>query len=97
MSRTRSLTALHAMLELRDELKDFVTLQIVAFPQEGIQSFPDGEDLMRRAAGMGVDVIGAIPHFEFTREYSVDSLELRVQPGGGVRSARRCALRRDRR
>ena len=29
---------------------------------------------MRRAAGMGVDVIGAIPHFEFTREYSVDSL-----------------------
>lgn len=68
------LTALHAMLELREELKDSITLQIVAFPQEGIQSFPDGEALMRRAAGMGVDVIGAIPHFEFTREYSVDSL-----------------------
>ena len=68
------LTALTAMLELRDELKDSITLQIVAFPQEGIQSFPDGEALMRRAAGMGVDVIGAIPHFEFTREYSVDSL-----------------------
>src|SRR5690606_22661075 len=65
------LTALHAMLELREELKDSITLQIVAFPQEGIQSFPDGEALMRRAAGMGVDVIGAIPHFEFTREYSV--------------------------
>ena len=68
------LTALRAMLELREELKDSITLQIVAFPQEGIQSFPDGEALMRRAAGMGVDVIGAIPHFEFTREYSVDSL-----------------------
>ena len=68
------LTALHAMLELREELKDSITLQIVAFPQEGIQSFPDGEALMRRAAGMGVDVIGAIPHFEFTRECSVDSL-----------------------
>jgi cytosine deaminase len=68
------LTALHAMLELREELGDSITLQIVAFPQEGIQSFPDGEALMRRAAGMGVDVIGAIPHFEFTREYSVDSL-----------------------
>jgi cytosine deaminase len=68
------LTALTAMLELREELKDSITLQIVAFPQEGIQSFPDGEALMRRAAGMGVDVIGAIPHFEFTREYSVDSL-----------------------
>jgi len=68
------LTALRAMLELREELKDFITLQIVAFPQEGIQSFPDGEALMRRAAEMGVDAIGAIPHFEFTREYSVDSL-----------------------
>src|SRR5699024_5723491 len=40
------LTALHAMLELREELKDVITLQIVAFPQEGIQSFPDGEGLM---------------------------------------------------
>ena len=72
------LTALHAMLELREELKDVITLQIVAFPQEGIQSFPDGEGLMRRAAGMGVDVIGAIPHFEFTREYSVASLDFAV-------------------
>lgn len=68
------LTALHAMLELREDLKEFITLQIVAFPQEGIQSYPDGEGLMRRAAGMGVDVVGAIPHFEFTREYSVESL-----------------------
>ena len=69
------LTALHALLELREELKDSVTLQIVAFPQEGIQSFPDGEGLMRRAAELGVDAIGAIPHFEFTREYSVESLD----------------------
>lgn len=73
------LTALRAMLELRDELADQVTLQIVAFPQEGIESFPDGRALMRRAAEMGVDVIGAIPHFEFTREYSVSSLDYAVQ------------------
>ncbi|MBM7528123.1 hypothetical protein [Brevibacterium luteolum] len=46
----------------------------MAFPQEGIQSFPDGEGLMRRAAELGVDAIGAIPHFEFTREYSVESI-----------------------
>lgn len=73
------LTALRAMLELRDELADQVTLQIVAFPQEGIESFPDGRALMRRAAEMGVDVIGAIPHFEFTREYSVSSLDYAVE------------------
>ncbi len=72
------LTALRALLELREELADVVTLQLVAFPQEGIESFPDGRGLMRKAAQMGVDVIGAIPHFEFTREYSVSSLHYAV-------------------
>ena len=67
------LTALRALIDLREELKDSMTLQLVAFPQEGIESFPNGRDLMRRAAEMGVDAIGAIPHFEFTREYSVSS------------------------
>lgn len=69
-----SLTALRALLELRDELSDVMTIQIVAFPQEGICSFPGGKDLMREAVGLGVDALGAIPHFEFTREYAVDSL-----------------------
>lgn len=73
------LTALRALLELRDELADSVTLQLVAFPQEGIESFPGGRQLMRRAAEMGVDAIGAIPHFEFTREYSVRSLDFAVE------------------
>lgn len=73
------LTALRALLELREELRDDVTLQLVAFPQEGIESFPDGRALMRCAAEMGVDAIGAIPHFEFTREYSVSSLDFAVE------------------
>lgn len=73
------LTALRALLELREELRDDITLQLVAFPQEGIDSFPNGRALMRKAAEMGVDVIGAIPHFEFTREYSVSSLNFAVE------------------
>ena len=68
------LTALRALLELREELAEHVTIQIVAFPQEGIDSFPGGRVLLERAADMGVDAIGAIPHFEFTREYAVSSL-----------------------
>jgi len=68
------LTALKALLEVRDEVKDFIELQIVAFPQEGILSFPHGKELMTKAAEMGVDVIGGIPHFEFNREYGVESL-----------------------
>lgn len=69
------LTALKTMLELKKELKDYVEIQIVAFPQEGILSYPDGKQLMINAVEMGADAVGAIPHFEFTREYSVASLD----------------------
>lgn len=69
-----TLVALEGLLEIKDELKDEVNIQIVAFPQEGIMSFPNGEQLMENAVKMGADVIGAIPHFEFTREYGVESI-----------------------
>src|SRR5205085_11280928 len=49
------LTALRALLELRDEVAGQMTLQLVAFPQQGIQSFPDGAALMRRAVELGAD------------------------------------------
>ncbi|MGL5811785.1 MAG: cytosine deaminase [Aeromonas sp.] len=68
------LVALRAMLEVREEMKEWVELQIVAFPQEGILSYPDGKVLLEEALRLGADVIGAIPHFEFTREYGVESL-----------------------
>lgn len=70
-----NLTALRALLELREEVKDLITIQLVAFPQQGIQSFPNGEALMRRAVEMGADVVGGIPHFELTREYGVESVK----------------------
>jgi cytosine deaminase len=69
------LIALKALIEVREEMKDYVTLQIVAFPQEGILSFPNGIELLEKAVQLGADVIGAIPHFEFTREYGVQSIE----------------------
>lgn len=72
------LVALDALLELRDRVRDVVGLQLVAFPQEGIHSFPDGEKLLEEAARRGVDVIGAIPHFEDTREDGVASVEYAV-------------------
>lgn len=69
-----ALTAMDAMLELKEDLKDLVTIQIVAFPQEGILSYPNGKQLLENAVKMGADCVGAIPHYEFTREYSVESL-----------------------
>lgn len=69
-----SLTALKAMLEVKQEMAPWVDIQLVAFPQEGILSYPDGEALLEQAIQRGADVVGAIPHFEFTREYGVESL-----------------------
>ena len=69
-----SLVALETLIELREELRDVMEIQVVAFPQEGILSYPNGKQLMTDAVKSGADVVGAIPHFEFTREYSVESL-----------------------
>ncbi|MBG9549234.1 cytosine deaminase [Cytobacillus firmus] len=70
-----SLTALKALLEVKEEMSDYVDLQLVAFPQEGINSYPSGAELMEEALKMGADVVGGIPHFEFTREYGVASMK----------------------
>ena len=70
-----TLMAMKTMIRLREELKDIMEIQIVAFPQEGILSYPNGKELLREALDMGADAAGAIPHFEFTREYSVQSLD----------------------
>ncbi|MEV7417782.1 cytosine deaminase [Streptomyces sp. NPDC089919] len=69
-----SLVALDALAEVRDRVREVMDLQIVAFPQEGIESFPDGRRLMAEAVRRGADVVGAIPHFEDTREDGVASL-----------------------
>ncbi len=73
-----TLIAMEALLELREELKDTIDIQVVAFPQEGIDSFPNGRQLVEDAVKMGADAVGAIPHFEFTREYAVDSVNFCV-------------------
>lgn len=70
-----SLAALQALLEVREEARDLIDLQIVAFPQEGIESFENGRQLMTRAISMGADVVGGIPHFEYTRDQGVSSVK----------------------
>ncbi|GGF85332.1 cytosine deaminase [Paenibacillus aceti] len=70
------LTALKALLEVKEEMAPYVDIQLVAFPQEGILSFPNGVELLEEAMKLGADVIGGIPHFEFTREYGVDSMKV---------------------
>ena len=64
-----SLTALRALRELRETWRDVMSIQLVAFPQQGIYSFPKGDQLMVEALELGADVVGGIPHYEWTREY----------------------------
>ncbi len=68
------LTALRALLEIREEVRDICDLQLVAFPQDGILSFPNGRELMRQAIELGCDVVGGIPHYEWTNAMGVEDV-----------------------
>lgn len=70
-----TLSALKSMLDVREETRHLIDLQIVAFPQEGIESFKGGRELMTEAIAMGADVVGGIPHFENTRDQGVSSIK----------------------
>nr|WP_283757749.1 cytosine deaminase [Roseofilum casamattae] len=70
----KTLTALKALLDLRDRVRDWMTLQVVAFPQDGIYSHPENQKLLETALQLGADVVGGIPHYEFTREDGVQSV-----------------------
>lgn len=74
-----NLTSLRALLELKEEMRDLVTIQIVSFPQEGMYSYvgPHGEtgaDLVEEGLRMGADCVGGIPHFEQCREFGARSI-----------------------
>jgi cytosine/creatinine deaminase len=69
-----TLTALQGLLEVREEVKDWITLQVVAFPQDGIYGHPKNEELLEEAIKLGADVVGGIPHYEMTREDGVKSV-----------------------
>ncbi|PAB60068.1 cytosine deaminase [Anaeromicrobium sediminis] len=70
-----TLLTVESLVEVKEEMKDLVDIQIVAFPQDGIYTFEDGERLMEKAMEMGADVVGGIPHNEFTREDGVKDVE----------------------
>jgi cytosine deaminase len=69
-----TLGAVTALVEVRERIKDYIDLQLVAFPQDGYLRSPIGVENMTKALDMGVDVIGGIPHFERTMEQGAESL-----------------------
>ena len=69
-----SLTAVKGLLQVREQVKDWINLQVVAFPQDGLYGSPQQLELMKEAIQLGVDAIGGIPHYELTREDGVRSI-----------------------
>ena len=59
---------LRGLLRVRDELADLATIQVTAFPQDGIYSRPENEELFENAMRLGADCVGGIPHYEPTME-----------------------------
>ncbi|MEP3048820.1 MAG: amidohydrolase family protein [Roseibium sp.] len=62
------LTGVNGLLEVRERVKDYIDLQLVAFPQDGLFRSPNAEKNLLKALDMGVDIVGGIPHFERTMD-----------------------------
>lgn len=79
------LLATEALLAVRDTVKPYIDLQLVAFPQDGLLRSPNAKKTIVRALSMGVDVVGGIPHFERTMDEGSQSVqwlcELAAQQG----------------
>jgi len=69
------LVTVEALLEVKDRVKPYIDLQLVAFPQDGYYRAKDGVTSLTRALDMGVDIVGGIPHFERTMDEGKASVE----------------------
>jgi cytosine/creatinine deaminase len=61
------LRGMEAILELKEDLREMVDLQVVAFPQEGITESPGTYELMEEALRMGADIVGG--HLSIARDF----------------------------
>ena len=79
------LAQVEALIEARDEMRPYIDLQLVAFPQDGYYRYEGGVELLRRAIDMGLDAVGGIPDFELTAGLGNESVrelaELAVDKG----------------
>ena len=71
----QNLVGVEALLDVRETMKDFIDIQLVAFPQDGLLR-ANCLDNLKAALDMGVDVVGGIPHFERTMEEGHESIRI---------------------
>jgi cytosine deaminase len=68
------LLGVRALLDVREKVRDYIDLQLVAFPQDGVFRDATAWKNTVRALDLGVDVVGGIPHFERTMEEGARSV-----------------------
>ena len=70
------LLAVEALLHVKERVKPYLDLQLVAFPQDGVLRSPTALANLKRSLDMGVDVVGGIPHFERTMADGAESVQI---------------------
>ena len=70
------LLAVDALLQVREQVRGYIDLQLVAFPQDGVLRSPTALDNLQRALDKGADVVGGIPHFERTMADGAESVKI---------------------
>ena len=70
-----NLLGVEALIDIREEMKEFIDIQLVAFPQDGLLRAKCLDNLIS-ALDMGVDIVGGIPHFERTMADGTESIRI---------------------
>ncbi|WP_313640739.1 amidohydrolase family protein [Paenibacillus sp.] len=79
---TQGFTGFEVIMALKEEFKDLVDMQVVAFPQEGIYKMPGTDTMMIEAMEMGADVVGGISYMDPDPKQHIDHVfELAKQYG----------------
>ena len=60
------LEGIKALIRAREEYKNRVKVEVVAFPQDGVVRDPGAEEYIEAAMKLGADVVGGIPWIEYT-------------------------------
>jgi len=70
------LEGVKALIQIRDEFRGMVDVQVVAFAQDGVLREPGAAEMMREAMELGADVVGGIPWIEFTQADAAEHVRI---------------------
>ena len=87
------LEGVRAVLAAREEFRDLLQIQVVAFPQDGVLRDPGAAELCVEALRLGADVVGGIPWIEHTEADAAEHVEWACELA--ARTRRRVAMLTD--